>query len=99
MQLRAPEFLFIIIYNKILRQHALVKKKPLRKNQGKFMTKKLNKAITSLSRLRKQYLKEKNVVTSKIACDTQRIYCANILGRTKQRYFPKINITSITDNN
>ena len=61
------------------------------------MTKELNKAIMTRSRLRNKYLKEKSV-ESKIAYDKQRNYCLNLLRRIKKNYFANIKISSITDN-
>ena len=61
------------------------------------MTKELNKAIMTRSRLCYKYLKEKKA-DSKIAYDKQRNYCVNLLRRTKKNYFANINISSITDN-
>ena len=74
-----------------------MKKKYLRTNQGEFMTKELNKAIMTRSRLCNKYLKEKSA-DSKIAYDKQRNYCVNLLRRTKKNYFANINISSVTDN-
>ena len=78
-------------------KHAPIKKKYLRANQGELMTKELNKAIMTRSRLRNKYLKDKSAA-SKIAYDKQRNYCVNILRRTKKKYFANTNISSITDN-
>ena len=61
------------------------------------MSKELNMAIMTRSRLRNKYLKEKSG-DSKIAYDKQRNYCVNLLRRTKKKYFANINISSITDN-
>ena len=61
------------------------------------MTKELNKATLTLSRLRDNYLKEKSA-DSKIACDKQRNCCVNLLRRAKTNYFANINISSVTDN-
>ena len=61
------------------------------------MSKELNKAIMTRSRLRNKYLKEKSA-DSKIAYDKQRNYCVNLLRRTKKKYFANINIGSITVN-
>ena len=61
------------------------------------MSKKLNKAIMTRSRLRNKFLKEKSA-DSKIAYAKQRNYCINLLRRTKKKYFANINISSITDN-
>ena len=49
------------------------------------MTKELNKAIMTRSRLHKKYLKEKSA-DSKIANDKQRNYCVNLLRRTKKNF-------------
>ena len=74
-----------------------MKKKYLRTNQGEFMTKELNRAIMTRSRLCNKYLKEKSA-DSKIAYDKQKNYCVNLLRRTKKNYFANINISSVTDN-
>ena len=81
----------------VLNKHALVKKKYLRANQGEFMTKELNKAIMTRSRLRNKYLKEKSA-DSKTAYDKGRNYCVNLLRRTKKKYFANISMISIPDN-
>ena len=88
---------FLNIFIEILNKHAPIEKKYLRANQGEFMSKELNKAIMTRSRLRNKYLKEKSA-DSKIAYDKQRNYCVNLLRRTKKKYFANINISSITDN-
>ena len=88
---------FLNIFIEILNKHASIKKKYLRANQGELMSKELNKAIMTRSRLRNRYLKEKSA-DSKIAYDKQRNYCVNLLRRTKKKYFANINISSITDN-
>ena len=61
------------------------------------MSKELNKAIMTRSRLRNKYLREKSA-NSKIAYDKQRSYCVNLLHGTKKKYFASINISAITDN-
>ena len=80
-----------------MNEHAPVKKKYLRANQGEFMSKGLDKEIMTRSRLLNKYLKEKNA-DSKIAYDKQRNYCVNLLRKTKKKYFANINISSISDN-
>ena len=59
------------------------------------MSKELNKAIMTRSRLRNKYLKEKSA-DLKIAYDKQRKYCVNLLRRNKKKYFANINISSVT---
>ena len=88
---------FVNIFIEILNKQAPIKKKYLRANQREFMSKKLNKAIMTRSRLRNKFLKEKSA-DSKIAYAKQRNYCINLLRRTKKKYFANINISSITDN-
>ena len=88
---------FSNIFIEVLSNHGPIKKKYLKANQGEFMTKELNKAIMTRSRLHNKHLKEKSI-DSKIAYDKQRNYCVIILRRTKKKYFANINISSITDN-
>ena len=57
---------FLNIFMKVLNTYAPIKEKYLRANQGEFITKKLNKAIITRSRLCNKYLKEKSA-DSKIA--------------------------------
>ena len=57
---------FSKIFIEVLNKHAPVEKKHLTANQGEFITKELNKAIMTRSRLRNKYLKE-NCPDSKIA--------------------------------
>ena len=75
-----------------MNKHAPMKKKYLRANQRKFMTKELNKATMTRPILHNKYLKEKSA-DSKIAYDKQRNYCVNLLRRTKKNYFADINIS------
>ena len=57
---------FSKIFIEVLNKHAPLEKKYLTANQGEFITKELNKAIMTRSRLRNKYLKE-NCPDSKIA--------------------------------
>ena len=88
---------FFNIFFELLNNHTPMKKKHLGANQGEFMTKRLNKAIMTRSRLRNKYLEQK-IADTKIAYDKQRNFCLNFLRRTKKNYFANINISSITDN-
>ena len=71
-----------------------MKNKFSRANQGEFMTKELNKAVMTRSRLHNQYLKEESA--DSIAFDKQRNYCENLLRSTKKKCFANTNISSIT---
>ena len=64
------------IFNEVFNKHASMKKRFLRSNQGEFLTKEINKAIMTRSRLRNKYLKEKSA-DSKIAYEKKRNYGAN----------------------
>ena len=64
---------FLNIFIEVLNEHAPIKQKYLRANQGEFMFKELNKAIMTRSRLLNKYLKDKSA-DSKIAYDKQRKY-------------------------
>ena len=80
-----------------MNKHAPTKKKRLRANQGEFMTKELNKAIMTQSRLPNKYLKEQSA-DSNMDHDKQRNYCVNLLRRNKKSHFTNSNISSTTDN-
>ena len=73
-----------------------MKKKILRAKLEEFMTKEFQKAIMTQSRLRNKYLKEKSA-DSKIAHDKQRNCYVNLRCRSKNNYFPNINISPLTD--
>ena len=59
------------------------------------MTKELDIAIMTRSKLRNKYLKQKST-DSEVTCDKQRNYCVNLLRSTI--YFANISISSITGN-
>ena len=80
-----------------MNKHAPTIKKRFRANQGGFMTKELNKAIMTRSRLRNKYLKEQRA-DSNMEHDKQRNYCVNLLRSNKKSYFTNSNISSTTDN-
>ena len=48
---------FLNLFTEIFSKHVPLKKKYLRENQGRFMTKDLHKAITNRSRLCKKFLR------------------------------------------
>ena len=61
------------------------------------MTKELNIAFMTRSKLRNKYLKQKST-DSKVTCDKQRNYCVNLLCSTKNNCFANISISSVTGN-
>ena len=74
-----------------------MKPKKLRANSHQFMTKALWKAIMTRSKLKNIYLKsrnEKNWVNYK----RKRIFCTNLLRKTKQKYFCSLKMKDLNDN-
>ena len=82
---------------KVLNFHAPIKKKYLRANQGAFMTKELQKAIMTRSRLRNIFLKEKTEA-SNTRYKKQRNYCVNLLKKAKKDHYSSLDIKTLADN-
>ena len=77
--------------------YAPLKKKKIRSNHNKFMTKKLRKEVMTRSRLRKNYNKNRTYENWSNYKKQRNIY-TNILKKTKTDYFNNIDIKNITDN-
>ena len=56
---------FLNIFIEVLNKHAPMKEKYLRSNQGRFITKKLHKAIMKRSRLRNKFLRDRTEMSQK----------------------------------
>ena len=84
---------FLSILNKV----APVKKKYLRANHSKFITKELRKAIMHRTKLRNIFLRNKTE-SSRINYNKQRNKCVSILKKAKREYFNNLNMAKITDN-
>ena len=82
---------------KILYQHAPIKKKYIRANDGPFMTKELRKVIMHRSKLKNKYNKNK---TNKIwnAFKHQRNNCVAILRKSKLIYYRYLDTKNLADN-
>ena len=81
----------------VLDNHAPIKKKSVRANDGPFMTKALRRAIMTRSRLRNIYCKYRTVENLK-AFKKQRNKCVTILRQAKKDYYKDLDIKNLTDN-
>ena len=78
-------------------KHAPIKKKYLRANNANFVTKQLRKAIMKRSKLRNDFLKDRNDA-SQSAYRKQRNLCVTFLRKAKKQYFSNLEPKLITDN-
>ena len=74
-----------------------MKIKYLRANQGKFMTKGLNKAIMKCSRLRNTFLRDRTEMSRK-KYKKQRNFCVNLSKKAKKDHFVNLDVNSVLDN-
>ena len=80
----------------ILDKFAPLKKKYIRANHSKFVTKELSKAIMLRSKLRNQFLKTKTQ-ESKLKYNKQRNLCVSITRKAKRSYYENLDLKEITD--
>ena len=80
----------------ILDKFAPLKKKYIRANHSKFVTKELSKAIMLRSKLRNQFLKTKTQ-ESKLKYNKQRNLCVSITRKAKRSYYENLDLKDITD--
>ena len=88
---------FIKTFVTVLDKHAPVKKKYLQANHANFVTKQLRKAIMKRSKLRNDFLKDRND-TSQSAYRKQRNLRVTFLQKTKKQHFSNLEPKLITDN-
>ena len=88
---------FIKTFVTVLDKHAPIKKKYLRANHANFVTKQLRKAIMKRSKLRNDFLKDRNDA-SQSAYRKQRNLCVTLLRKAKKQYFSNLEPKLITDN-
>ena len=81
----------------VLNKFAPLKKKYLRANHSRFVSKVLHKAIMQRSRLRNEYLKDKTRA-ARIAYKKQRNVCVSIFHKSKTCYYENLDAKNITDN-
>ena len=88
---------FISSCNNVLDQHALKKKKYVRRNKSPFINKVLMKAIMLRTKLRNIFLKYKTE-ESRIKYNQQRNLCVTLLRKSKRNYYNSLNEKIICDN-
>ena len=84
------------IFIEILDKFAPLKKKYIRANHSKFVTKELRKAIMLRSKLRNQFLKTKSQ-EFKMKYNQQRNLCVSITRKAKRNYYENLDLRDITD--
>ena len=88
---------FIKTFLTVLDKHAPIKKKYLRVNYSNFLTKQLRKAIMKRSKLRNDFLKDRNDA-SQSNYRKQRNLCVTLLRKTTTQYFSNSEPKLVTDN-
>ena len=88
---------FIKTFLTVLDKHAPVKKKYLPANHANFVTKQLRKAIIKRSKLRNDFLKDRNDAFQS-AYRKQRNLCVTLLLKAKKQYFSNLEPKLITYN-
>ena len=83
--------------NKILDNHAPLKKKYVRGNHLPFMNKSLSKAIMVRARLRNIFLKNRSE-ENKINYNKQKNLCVTLLRKSKREYCKNLRVENICDN-
>ena len=89
---------FISMFKAAFEKHASLKKKNLRANHSKFVTKERSKAIMLRSKLRKLFLKDKTEESGR-KCKKQRNACVYLLKKAKKNCYENIDISNLTDSN
>ena len=84
------------IFMEILDKFAPLKKKYIRANHSKFVTKELSKTIMLRSKLRNQFLKTKTQ-DSKMKYNKQRNLCVSLTRKAKRSYYENLDLKDITD--
>ena len=82
---------------RVLHNHALIKKKILRFNNSRFMTKTLRKAIMHRSKFKNIYNK-KRTNDNWVNYKKQRNFSVNLLRKTKKDYFQNLNTRDLSNN-
>ena len=83
--------------NKILDNHAPLKKKYVRGNHSPFINKSLSKAIMVRTKLRNIFLKNR-IEENKINYNKQKNLCVTFLRKCKREYYQNLSIENICDN-
>lgn len=74
-----------------------MKRKYVRANEEPFMTKELHEAIMKRSRLKNNFLENKNKIYIK-NYNVQKNYCKKLLKTTQEEYINDLNTSKVADN-
>ena len=85
------------LFMRTLNYHAPQKRRLVRANNSPFMTKELNKAIMTRSRLKNKFLNFKTI-DSWNAYKKQRNLCVSLVRRTKRSFYESLNPDLLSDN-
>ena len=80
--------------NKILDNHAPLKKKYVRGNRSPFMNKSFSKAIMVRTTLRNIFVKNRSE-ENKINYNKQRNLCVTLLGKSKREYYQNLSVENV----
>ena len=88
---------FDSVVKQVLNEHAPIKKKYVRANDGPFVTKAFRKAVMLRTKLRNKYNKERTKETER-AFKKQRNRCVKLLRETKRNYYQNLDLKNLGDN-
>ena len=81
----------------VLNEHAPIKRKYIRANDGPFVTKALRKAIMLRSKLRNRYNKNRTEENER-GFKKQRNWCVKLLRKSKCNYYQNLDLKNLSDN-
>lgn len=88
---------FVYEFMNILNNHARIKRKYVRSNQGPFINRSIRKEIMKRSCLRNKFLKDKATL-SKQLYNKQRNLCTFLIRKAKKDYFSKLDPLCVSNN-
>ena len=88
---------FDSVVKNVLNEHAPIKRKYVRANDGPFVTKAQRKAIMLPSKLRNRYNKNRTEENER-AFKKQRNWCVKLLRKTKCKYYQNLDLKNLSDN-
>ena len=88
---------FQFIVNNLLKSHAPMKEKYIRRNQAPFMNKSVRKAIMVRTKLLNKFRKENSFI-NELEYKRQRNFCTTLIKKTKRNFYNNLNVNKITDN-
>ena len=84
-------------YLRTLDKHAPIKRKTVRINQAKYMTKPLRKAIMRRSALQAKFYKDKNPISERMY-KKQKNFCSRLYKKERRNFYNNLDLKDFTDN-